>query len=196
MNKRLSTLVLILSVMTLTCRAQVWLGGSMSIHTNNTSMDGLNTEKHVVVRVSPEVGYVINKHWAVAMKVGYAYLKHANITVMNQTLPGSGNEFSIKPFARYIFKPLGRFRFYADAGPSYALLQRHSDSNLHTIGIRANLGVMFDINSRWSLTGYLGDIGYDHSWVKVNRVTVRDNAFRFDVINNFGLGVIVNLGKK
>lgn len=196
MNKRQSTLVLILSVMTLTCRAQVWLGGSMSIHTNNTSMDGLNTEKHVVVRVSPEVGYVINKHWAVAMKVGYAYLKHANITVMNQTLPGSGNEFSIKPFARYIFKPLGRFRFYADAGPSYALLQRHSDSNLHTIGIRANLGVMFDINSRWSLTGYLGDIGYDHSWVKVNRVTVRDNAFRFDVINNFGLGVIVNLGKK
>lgn len=196
MNKRLSTLVLILSVMTLTCRAQVWLGGSMSIHTNNTSMDGLNTEKHVVVRVSPEVGYVINKHWAVAMKVGYAYLKQANITVMNQTLPGSGNEFSIKPFARYIFKPLGRFRFYADAGPLYALLQRHSDSNLHTIGIRANLGVMFDINSRWSLTGYLGDIGYDHSWVKVNRVTVRDNAFRFDVINNFGLGVIVNLGKK
>lgn len=196
MNKKLLVSVLLLSAMTLMCQAQVWLGGSMSIHTNSTTLDNYNMDNRLVFNISPEVGYVINSHWAVAMKVGYAYLKHANITVMNQTLPGSGNEFSIKPFARYIFKPLGRFRFYADAGPSYALLQRHSDSNLHTIGIRANLGVMFDINSRWSLTGYLGDIGYDHSWVKVNRVTVRDNAFRFDVINNFGLGVIVNLGKK
>lgn len=30
---------------------------------------------------------------------------------------------------------------------------------------------------------------------QLNRMTVRDNEFRFDVINNFGLGVVVNLGK-
>ena len=59
-----------------------------------------------------------------------------------------------------------------------------------------NAGVLFDINSRWSLTGYLGDLGYDHSWVKVNNRTVRDNAFRCDIIGNFGLGVVVNLKKK
>lgn len=196
MNRRLSTTVLLLIVMTVACRAQVWLGGSLSIHTNSTTLENYSMDKRLVFNISPEVGYVINSHWAVAMKVGYSYLKHADITVMNQTLTGSGNEVSIKPFARYIFKPLGRFRFYIDAGPTYVFLQRYSESNLHTVGIRANAGVLLDINSRWSLTGYLGDLGYDHSWVKVNNRTVRDNAFRCDIIGNFGLGVVVNLKKK
>ncbi len=196
MNKKLLMSVLLLSAMPLMCQAQVWLGGSMSIHTNSTTLDNYKMDNRLVFNISPEVGYVINSHWAVAMKVGYSYLKHADITVMNQTLTGSGNEVSIKPFARYIFKPLGRFRFYADAGPSYVLLQRYSESNLHTIGIRANVGILFDISPRVSLTGYLGDLGYDHSWVKVNNRTVRDNAFRCDIIGNFGLGVVVNLKKK
>ena len=183
MKKRLTAAVVLLLVAMATCRAQVWLGGSLSIHTNSRTLNNYNMEKRVVFSISPEVGYIINKHWALAMKVGYAYLKHADITVMGQTLPGSGNEISLKPFARYMFKPLGRFRCYIDGGPSYSLLQRYSESNLNTIGLRFNPGVMMEISKIVSLTGDLGDLGYDHSWVEINRTTVRDDAFRCDIIN-------------
>jgi hypothetical protein len=174
-------------------RAQWWVGGSVSLRYNSTTLNSFTMDDRLVVRIAPEAGYNINAHWAVGMAVGYAYLQHANITVLNQTLPGSGNEVSFKPFARYIFKPLGRCRFYIDAGPAYTLLARNSDSNLNAIGLRANIGIMVDISRRFALTGYLGDIGYQHSWVKVNRMTVRDNEFRFDVVNNFGLGVVIKM---
>lgn len=196
MKKRFVTLLCLLCITAISVQAQWWLGGSMSIRTNSTTMNSFETENHIVFKIAPEVGYNINRHWAVGMAVGYAYLKHVNFTVMNQTLPGSGNDVSLKPFVRYIFKALGRFRFYVDAGPSYALLARHSDSNLNTIGVRANVGLLVDISRRVALTGYLGDIGYDHSWVEINHVTMKDNAFRFDVIHNFGLGVVVKLGKE
>lgn len=67
------------------------------------------------------------------------------------------------------------------------------NKRLMVIGLRANIGIMVDISRRLALTGYLGDIGYQHSWVKVNRMTVRDNEFRFDVVNNFGLGVVIKM---
>lgn len=195
MKKRLGALICLVCLTGLTARAQWWLGGSMSIRYNSTTLNSFAMDDRLVVRIAPEAGYAFNKHWALGMALSYAYLEHANITVLNQTLPGSGNEVSFKPFARYIFKPLGRARFYIDAGPSYTLLARSSDSNLNAIGLRANIGILVDISRRFALTGYLGDIGYQHSWVKVNRMTVRDNEFRFDVINNFGVGVVVKLGK-
>ena len=195
MKSRLLSIFFLLCVTSLTVHAQWWLGGFMSIRTNNTTMNSFETENHIVFKIAPELGYNFNRHWALGITVGYAYLKHVNLTVMNQTLPGSGNEVTVKPFARYLFKPLGRFRFYVDAGPSYALLTRHSDSNLNTIGVRVNAGLLVDISRRVALSGYLGDIGYDHSWVSINSVTMKDNSFRCDIISNFGLGVVVKFGK-
>ena len=65
--------------------AQVYVGGSFNLtHDKNTDITNFT--------IAPEVGYNLNKNWAIAAEIGYTHVKKDE---------AKANAFSFAPYARF-----------------------------------------------------------------------------------------------
>ncbi len=193
--KRILLIFLLVSISALT-EAQLWLGGEVHINTDKITVSNHMTESHQFFGISPEIGYHLNSHWAIAMRLGYAYLSNYEFKLFRQTIPGSGNEIHVEPFIRYTFYQIKRVSFFTDMGASYSYLQRYTGPSQHGVSISGNVGIQFDLNSRVGFTGRFGAIGYNYSWMHMNGYLLKEHNFVCDIVGCASLGVYININQK
>ena len=138
--KRL-VVIIALSLMALTAKAQLYVGGGIAASFSRTC----------TASVFPEVGYNLNDNMAVGGALGLHF--------------GNGTSLSIDPYFRYYFAELGPARFFADGHFNFTVGPKYTDEydNVQTytawgIGIRP--GVAFELSDRFSLVTHLAQIGY------------------------------------
>ncbi len=193
MMKRIALSIMLLAV-AVSMPAKIWIGGSLSINTSNTSLGSYNLDANNSIEVSPEIGYVLSGKWALGLRIGYAHYDNAETTMIDQTVAGQSNQFSVSPFVRYTFHRAGSFSFYADGSVDYLSTSKSGyDSNMNTLGAAVCPGMNYAINDRLGLTAHLGSLGYQHSWMKDRGIKLKNDAFNFNIFGSFAFGVYVNL---
>lgn len=86
MKKLLFTLVVAFMAI-ISADAQVYVGGSFNL-THDKNADVTNFS------IAPEVGYNLNKNWAIAAEIGYTHFKSDG---------NKANAFNFAPYARFSF---------------------------------------------------------------------------------------------
>ena len=195
--------LLLMTLVSFTANAQIWLGGEIGVSTNKTTLDGDQMNNSSFIEIAPEIGYAFNDRWAVALRMGYTHLNNYEVQLIDITTMGNCNQFSIEPFARYTVFRANNVSFFIDGGVHYSTLHKSGyDSPLNSLGIGIRPGVSLALGKTVSLVGHLGDIGYDHSWMKYHgnsdwvlkqSKTLKDNAFNFRLLGSVSLGVNIHI---
>lgn len=128
-------LVLALTLMAFTAKAQLYTGGSIQFL--GVGNDG------AVFGVAPEVGYSFNQQMAVGTSLGLLF--------------GGGGALSIDPYFRYHFVNWGPVRFFADAHLNFSTAFDGSGA-FWGIGVRP--GATVNIDDHFSLVTHIMRIGY------------------------------------
>lgn len=125
-----------------------WLGGTVAYAHDNTA--GIKTDW---LSIAPEAGYDFNKKWSVGVAVSYDYIKEKT-----ESDKGSGDIFTVSPYARYTFCRAGILSVFVDGGVGFAF----GDSDGFKAGLTPGLSVK--ITERVSFLTHIGFIGYrkDH----------------------------------
>ncbi|MBQ9230539.1 MAG: porin family protein [Prevotella sp.] len=182
------------AIISANANAQIWVGGEIGLKLSSTKVGDFKMDSKNSFEINPEIGYSFNDKWAVALRLGYAHFDNAETQLIDQTVIGNYNRFRIEPFVRYTFYKAGKFSFFADGGIYYSALSKSNyDDALHTMGVGINPGLRFAINDKVGLTGHLGGIGYEHSWMKNNGMKLKNDTFSFNIIDDITFGVYVNL---
>lgn len=175
-------------------QAQIWIGGGLSVKTSSTTLGSYHMGTNNTIAVTPEVGYCLSDIWAVGLRIGYAHYDDAETVLIDQTLMGQSNEFSVAPFVRYTFYQTGAFSFFADGALAYRAIHKSGyDSNMNTLGLNIGPGVQMAINKKVGLTARMGFAGYEHSWMKDRGMKLKNNRFSLDVFSDFTFGAYFNL---
>lgn len=99
MKKLIFTLVVAFMAI-ISADAQVYVGGSFNL-THDKNADVTN------FTIAPEVGYNLNKTWAIAAEIGYTHFKNGEL---------KANAFNFAPYARFSFFEKGIVRLFVDGG--------------------------------------------------------------------------------
>lgn len=133
--------ILALSLMALTAKAQIYVGGGFAASFSSTC----------TASIFPEVGYNLDDNMAVGTALGIHF--------------GNGTAFSVDPYFRYYFVELGPARFFADGHFNFTVGPKYTDANDNDytytswgIGIRP--GVSFDLGNNFTLITRLAQVGY------------------------------------
>lgn len=198
--------IIILLLMTLpffTVNAQIWLGGEIGVSTNKTTLGNDQMNSSSCIEIAPEVGYSLNERWAIALLIGYAHLNNHEVQLIDITTMGNCNQLSIKPFVRYTILHSDNVSLFIDGGIHYSALYKSGyDSPLNDLGIGIRPGVSLALGKTVSLVGHLGNIGYDHSWMKYRGdsnwipkqgKTLKSNAFNFCLLGSVSFGVNIHI---
>ena len=145
-------MLLILAVMMVSLAAQaqeIYLGGGVSLWRNN------DIEK-TSFSITPDVGYVLNKHWAIGAEFAFA---HESIEGDDEVAL-KANSLAIAPYARYSYFENKVVRLFLDMGFGFSTTKlKHSDAvNGFEIGLKPGLAVKLD--HHFSLVTKIGFAGY------------------------------------
>ena len=113
-----------------------WVGGGL----------GANVQKNFTqFTISPELGYVINDQFQVALGAGYTY---AN---------GNANLLYLQPYFRYVGGTIGKkFSLFADLCGDFGLI----DADGYAVTIQP--GVAWQATEKFTAAFRFGKVGYDH----------------------------------
>lgn len=127
----------------MSANAQVWIGGGL----------GAQVEKgFTAVELAPEVGYVINDQFQLALGADYAFLK-TNI--------GSANVLYLEPYVRYVGGTIGKkFSLFADLCGDFGLI----DADGYAVLLRP--GIAWQATEKFTAAFRFGYIGYDHGLIQ------------------------------
>lgn len=142
MKKVFFSLLLLLAVFSASAQENKWFfSGSVSLWHDNT-------EEETYFKFIPEVGYNINKKWAVGIEAGYS----------NQRI----DVFMLAPFVRWTFFQNKTVRLFVDGGIGYTQADIiGSQSTGFEIG--AKPGIAINVTKHLSLLSKIGFLGYrDH----------------------------------
>ena len=134
-------LVLALSLMAFTAKAQFYVGGSLHF----LGMGG----NGAIFGIAPEAGYNIGNNMSVGASLGFAF---------GGTGEGTGAGMTIDPYFRYYFVDWGPARFFADGHFNFSTSFGNNGSSAWGIGVRP--GVAFQLNEHFSMVTHLARIGY------------------------------------
>ena len=143
-------LVLVLAIVfagVMTSNAQVWVG------LNNI---GSQIEKnHMAFSIAPEVGYVINDQWQIALGIDFSYDK--NTTVLGNDID---KVLSLEPYVRYVGGTIGKkFSLFADLCGDFGLLDHNG---LYAVTIQP--GIAWQATEKFTAAFRFCKIGYDHNY--------------------------------
>ena len=141
-------MLLILAVMMVSLAAQaqeICLGGGISLWRNN-DIDKTSFS------ITPDVGYVLSKEWALGSEFAYA---HEGVDE-----GASANSFAIAPYARYSFFENKVIRLFLDMGFGFSTYKvKHQDAeNGFEIGVKPGLAIKLD--HHFSFVSKIGFAGY------------------------------------
>lgn len=152
MKKLVFTLVVALMAI-MSADAQVYVGGSFNL-THDKNADATN------FTIAPEVGYNLNKNWAIAAEIGYTHLKRREIKT---------NAFSFAPYARFSFFEKGIIRLFLDGGVGISTYKEEDEDNVNgfEIGIKPGIALELCKNltfvTKYGFAGYRDDYKYGNS---------------------------------
>ena len=130
----------------LTANAQVWVGGGLgaSIQKNSTSFS-----------IAPEVGYVINNHWQVALGAGYGFNQ---TKVLEQAV--TTNTLALQPYVRYVGGTIGqKFSLFVDLCGDFGLLDDARD-----YAVTLQPGIAWQATEKFTAAFRFAKVGYDHNF--------------------------------
>lgn len=151
--KKLIFTVMVACLAIISVDAQVYVGGSFNF-THDKKGDKTN------FTIAPEVGYNLNKQWAVAAEIGFTHLKENGI---------KANAFNFAPYARFSFFEKGIVRLFVDGGVgiSTSKLEGHDSNNGFEIGIKPGIALEICKNltfvTKYGFAGYRDDYKYNNS---------------------------------
>ena len=134
----------------LTANAQVWVGGGLgaSIQKNSTSFS-----------IAPEVGYVINNHWQVALGAGYGF-NQTKAEVLGETITNTVNTLALQPYVRYVGGTIGqKFSLFVDLCGDFGLLDDARD-----YAVTLQPGIAWQATEKFTAAFRFAKVGYDHNF--------------------------------
>lgn len=187
-------MVAVMALTAAAANAQVWVGGSLNFNTSSTKVESLEVNSGTNFEIAPEVGYNLNDKWAVALALGYAHSENATLSLGEETLNGTSNSFSIKPYVRYTFVKSGNFSVFCDGYLEYETVHYQGmDNNINAFSIGLTPGISYDLSSKVSLVAHVGQLSYGHAWCDLGNATVKHNQFDLNITNAISFGAYVNL---
>lgn len=143
MKRIVLLLFLVLGAMSM--QAQVYVGGTFGFWYNDDI-----TEK-TTFSISPEVGYHLNRKWAIGVSLGLAQEKVDE---------AKSTGFLIAPYARFSFYDQGIVRLFVDGGFGYSTVSHEDSENTNGFEIGFKPGLAIKLNDHFSLIGKYGFLGY------------------------------------
>lgn len=134
-------LVLVLAIVfagVLSANAQVWVGGGL----------GADIQKdYTKFNIAPEVGYMINDQWTVALGANYTF----------RDLVTKTNTLYLEPYVRYTGGTIGhKFFLFADLCGEFELL----DAKGYAVMIKP--GIAWQATEKFTAAFRFGEVGFDH----------------------------------
>ncbi|MGI6223145.1 MAG: outer membrane beta-barrel protein [Prevotella sp.] len=152
MKKVLFSLVAAL-FMTVSANAQVYLGGNFGIASTKVN-DGDNVTTYAVL---PEVGYNIDKTWAIGAMAGFG--KGTPVSIEGE----SSNYVTIQPYARCTFFHSKYINVFTDCGFGYTHYNHAGDprgSSINEWQVGFKPGISVNLNPKFSFVAHIGFLGY------------------------------------
>ena len=137
MKKLIFTLVVAFMAI-ISADAQVYVGGSFNL----------------------EVGYNLNKTWAIAAEIGYTHFKKDE---------AKANAFSFAPYARFSFFEKGIVRLFLDGGVGISTYKEEGYDNVNGFEVGIKPGIALEICknltfvTKYGFAGYRDDYKYANS---------------------------------
>ena len=133
-------LVIALTLMALTAKAQFYVGGSIQFL-------GMGNGG-AIFGISPEAGYNFNNNMGAGASLGLMFGGAGN----------GGSALSIDPYFRFFFVEWGTARFFVDGHINFTTSLNQGGGTSWGAGIRP--GVSFQLNDHFSMVTHLARIGY------------------------------------
>ena len=133
-----------------TANAQVWVGGGLgaSIQKNYTHFS-----------IAPEVGYVINNQWQVALGANYGFTQ-TKYEVGDEVVKNSANVLALQPYVRYVGGTIGKkFSLFVDLCGDFGLLD---DEREYAVTLQP--GIAWQATEKFTAAFRFGKVGYDHNF--------------------------------
>jgi len=189
MIKMKKTLMTLATMFIAVCaNAQVFVGGTAGIA--NTGGEGLSDK--TTFKILPEVGYNINKNWAVGTVLGY---EDGSFSMLGRSssLAGDVKAFEIAPYARYTFVRTKYVNAFVDGGFGYAHMNHAhvggSSADAWSVGLKP--GISVNLNKKVSFVAHVGFAGWKS--VKYDGESKDSHAWGVDLDgNNVTFGVNYN----
>ena len=183
MKKLLMSLAV--AAMAITVNAQVYLGGTVGL----ASVGHENGSDVTTFKILPEIGYNLNKSWAIGTVVGY---QKGTFSMMDQTIANMDGfkGFTIAPYARYTFLHSKVVNMFIDLGFNYTAGEV-DDVDVDVVGIGLHPGIAINLNQHFAVVGKIGFFGYEN--INPEGDNNNTHAFGLDLNgNNISLGLYYN----
>jgi hypothetical protein len=143
----LTALVIVASI---SVKAQVYMGGELSIWHNND-------EESTKFTIAPEIGYNFNEKWAIGANLIFEHEKFEGL---------KANGFAVAPYARFSYYENKLVRLFVDGGVGYSTqkVKGHGDS-LEGFEIGLKPGIAVKLNEHFSLVAKCGFLGYREDYI-------------------------------
>lgn len=129
--------ILALSLVALTAKAQVYVGGGLSFWGSGNA---------AAFSIAPEAGYCFDDSMAAGLSLGLRF--------------GNGaTALSIDPYFRYYFAEVGPVRFFGDAHFNFTHTMA-GDASASTWGIGVRPGISVNLTDSWSIVAHVARLGY------------------------------------
>ena len=166
--------------------AQVFVGGTAGI----ASTGGEGRSDETTFKILPELGYNINRNWAVGTVIGY---EKGSFSMLGRgMLPaGDAKAFEIAPYARYTYLRSKLVSLFVDGGIGFASGSvAHTDFTAFHIGLQP--GLALNLSKHFSVVSKVGFLGYEavnpegpNNNVHALGLGVNGNNIQFGLYYNF-----------
>lgn len=167
--KKLLTIVIALTAISFSAKAQWYAGGSVGLDLQAGS--GVTDFSFVL---SPEAGYNFNDKLAAGIAIPFG-----PTIVGTDGASNTSFAFSFNPYVRYSFFKTGSFKVFADAIAEFGAVTSSSAAFSWGVGVRP--GFSYDLNKKLSLRCHFGRLGFYG--------VEKHGAFRLSILNDVSLGI-------
>lgn len=140
-----------------------WIGGEAGLWFNTE--DGFTNKSF---SIAPEVGYDINRHWAVGASVGYAWAK-----AEDEYGSVASDVFLLAPYARWKYCNAGRVTLFLDGGLGIA------GGDLDGVKVGFQPGLSVRVGRRIRVLAHFGFLGYCTNYFNNGMEDTDGFGFRF-----------------
>ena len=137
-------ILLFVAMVALSAKAQVYVGGTVSLW-HNDDVDA------ATFTLNPEVGYNLNEKWAVG---GILTFSHSKLD------EGKYNAFGLAPYARYSYYENKVVRLFIDGGLGFSTQKVKGADAVNGFEIGFKPGIAIKLNDKFSVLAKCGFLGY------------------------------------
>lgn len=146
-------ILLFVAMAALSTKAQVYVGGTVSLWSND-DYDATNFQ------LAPEVGYNLNKKWAIG---GVLSLSHNKLEV--EGMKSKTNTFAFVPYARYSYYENKVVRLFIQGELGFSSSKTKGADSVSGFEIGCSPGISIKLNDNFSLLAGLGFLGFRDDFI-------------------------------